>query len=318
VEVDNLAAVAPGDGVTVAAIIPCFNSAGLVQHAVESVLRQSHAVSEIVVIDDGSTDNLDDVMARFAEPVRLIRQLNQGPAAARNNGIESTRAEFIAFLDADDLWHSRKVERQLAALRQSPESGLSHTQVRYIDAQGLPTPPWPGWRERARASGSCLDDLVRRNSMTISSVMVRRSTLGAHRFDTAADVRGCDDWDLWLRLAAETSVAFVDEELTDYRIHQSMSNSAMLMTRSAIGALDRAIARPWPATTLALAAEHRAELAAALGHVYYEAAEYGLARYWYRQAWHRAGRFEAVRYLRSWFEEGRRKLAGSGGSDEAV
>src|SRR5271156_2034659 len=97
----------------VSVIIPTYNYGRFVTEAVDSVLAQSYTDHEVIVVDDGSVDDTPERMQPYAERVRYLRQPNQGPSAARNNGIEAARGEYVAFLDADDLWHPRKLEAQL-------------------------------------------------------------------------------------------------------------------------------------------------------------------------------------------------------------
>lgn len=105
----------------VSCIIPVYNGADFLAEAVTSVLAQRHPALEVVVVDDGSTDDTPRVAASFGERVRYVRQDNAGPAVARNTGLAKTRGELVAFLDADDRWHETKLARQMAALEAQPE-----------------------------------------------------------------------------------------------------------------------------------------------------------------------------------------------------
>jgi glycosyltransferase involved in cell wall biosynthesis len=101
--------------------VPAYNGGRFLAEAVRSILEQTHAPTEVVVIDDGSTDRTAEVARSFGPPVRYVYQDNAGPAAARNRGISEARGEFVAFLDADDRWHPDKLERQLARFAARPE-----------------------------------------------------------------------------------------------------------------------------------------------------------------------------------------------------
>jgi glycosyltransferase involved in cell wall biosynthesis len=105
----------------VSCIIPCYNAERFLGEAIESVIAQTLAPVEIIVVDDGSTDGSAAVAARYADRVRYLRQDNAGPATARNRGVESSCGEFVAFLDADDLWHPEKLERQATRFAARPE-----------------------------------------------------------------------------------------------------------------------------------------------------------------------------------------------------
>jgi glycosyltransferase involved in cell wall biosynthesis len=111
-------------------VIPVFNGKRFVAEAIESALTQTHAPLEVIVVDDGSTDETPAVLEGFGERIRTYRQANRGPAAARNLGLEESRGEFIAFLDADDLWVPEKIEAQLGCLRDDPGVGLCSGHIR--------------------------------------------------------------------------------------------------------------------------------------------------------------------------------------------
>jgi glycosyltransferase involved in cell wall biosynthesis len=111
----------------VSVIVPAFNSSTYIGETIQSVLEQTHSALEILVIDDGSTDNTADVVRRY--PVRYFCQQNAGPSAARNTGIANARGEFIAFLDSDDLWIPQKLAVQLEAFRHHPDAGFSFSTV---------------------------------------------------------------------------------------------------------------------------------------------------------------------------------------------
>src|SRR5258706_6591961 len=108
----------------ISVIIPTFNSAALVTAAVDSVLAQTTPPTEILVVDDGSTDDTRQRLAPYAGRLRYLHQQSKGVAAARNLGLKQATGEFVAFLDADDIWHPRKLERQLTAMTANPDIGL--------------------------------------------------------------------------------------------------------------------------------------------------------------------------------------------------
>src|SRR5262245_37852496 len=113
----------------VSVIIPTYNSGPLVVEAVESVLRQTQPATEIIVVDDGSTDDTQERLAAYRDRIRCVRQSNARVAAARNTGLALASGEIVAFLDADDAWHPHKLERQLAVLREHPQIGLLATDL---------------------------------------------------------------------------------------------------------------------------------------------------------------------------------------------
>src|SRR5215213_6400356 len=111
----------------VAAIIPVYNGASQIQRSIESVLAQTRQVDEVIVIDDGSTDQTADVVRSYGDRVRLLQQKNAGVAAARNHGMREARSQWIAFLDHDDAWLPEKIEEQLGALEAKPEARVCYS-----------------------------------------------------------------------------------------------------------------------------------------------------------------------------------------------
>jgi glycosyltransferase involved in cell wall biosynthesis len=113
----------------ISGIVPAFNGERYLRETLDSMLAQTHRPLEIIVVDDGSTDGTPDVAASYGDKVRYLRQDNAGPATARNRGLNAARGEFVAFLDADDLWHPEKSARQMAHFAARPELGLCITHV---------------------------------------------------------------------------------------------------------------------------------------------------------------------------------------------
>ncbi len=122
---------------TISCIIPVYNAARYLAEALDSVLAQSVAADEIILVDDGSTDDSRHVASQYADHVTLVHQVNQGPAAARNRGLQLARGDLIAFLDADDLWAREKTARQCEAFASRPELGICITNVQNFWAPEL-------------------------------------------------------------------------------------------------------------------------------------------------------------------------------------
>ncbi|NEP84931.1 MAG: glycosyltransferase family 2 protein, partial [Okeania sp. SIO3B3] len=137
----------------VSVIIPAYNRADLIGETVDSVLAQTHPDIEIIVIDDGSTDNTADVLATYGSALRVIRQANAGQQAARNAGIRAATGDYIAFLDSDDLWLPHRIEAQLQRFEEVPEAGLVYCDAAVFDDETGQTlhkyndinPPHEGW-----------------------------------------------------------------------------------------------------------------------------------------------------------------------------
>jgi glycosyltransferase involved in cell wall biosynthesis len=116
-------------GVQVSVILPVYNGAAFLREALASVLGQTCPPTEVIVVDDGSSDRSDDVVAEFARDVQYLRKKNGGPASARNFGIAASSCEFLAFIDQDDVWHPAKLERQIACFEEDSELDLCYTLV---------------------------------------------------------------------------------------------------------------------------------------------------------------------------------------------
>jgi glycosyltransferase involved in cell wall biosynthesis len=195
------------------------NQGAWIGAAIASVRAQTFTDWELVVVDDGSTDDTAAIVGRAAADgrIRLLAGERRERAAARNRGIAATTGDLVAFLDGDDLWRPEKLARQVAALDAAPAAALCYTIARYVDEQDRPLDV----RRPPRAvDGSIFPALVRANVMILSSVVARRIALAAvGGFDETLPVFGCEDWDLWLRIARRFAVTAVPEELTRYRRH---------------------------------------------------------------------------------------------------
>jgi glycosyltransferase involved in cell wall biosynthesis len=228
---------------TVSVVIPAHNAARWLPEAIESVRGQTFTDWDLVVVDDGSTDDTRAAVERFAGDgrIRYLPQSRQERSAARNHGIEATTAPLVAFLDADDWWHAEKLTRQVAALEAAPEAGLCYTVARFVDDAGRPLelrkPPRP-------LPGDVFAALVRGNVIVVASVVVRRQCLDRiGLFDTTLPVYGCEDWDLWLRLTRHLPAVLVDDELTLYRRHERNTGWEQILA-SALAVIDKTYADP--------------------------------------------------------------------------
>jgi glycosyltransferase involved in cell wall biosynthesis len=223
--------------------------------ALASVVAQRFADWECVVVDDGSTDDTERVVAGFAHDrrIRYLRTDRVERAAARNRGLAETAAPLVAFLDADDRWHPEKLTRQVAALADAPEAAFCYTITRFVDAAGRPLDV----RKPPRAlAGRVFPEMLRANFVILASVVARRARLEAvGGFDATLPVLGCEDWDLWLRLTRRWPVEAVDEELTFYRRHGANTGWDRVMT-SGLAVVDRQYALPGTAAAAGLS--HRA------------------------------------------------------------
>jgi len=200
----------------VSVIVPLYNTASFIGRALESVLHQTMSDLELIVVDDGSTDDsLAVVETVDDERLQIIRQSNQGASAARNRGLDEARAPYVAFLDGDDFWREDKLERQLAVLDKRPDLDLVFACCTVVDEEETPlalTGPGP-------AGPLSYADLLSENFIRNgSTVLVRRDALvAAGRFDPA--FAACNDYEAWLRVAAlrPRNIVCVQRYLTFYR-----------------------------------------------------------------------------------------------------
>jgi glycosyltransferase involved in cell wall biosynthesis len=215
---------------TVAAVIPVYNGADFVGEAIESVLGQTHPVSECIVVDDGSTDATAEVVRRFGDAVCLVQQPNTGVAAARNRGAAAATGRFVAFLDADDTWAPRKLERQLEAAARLPEPGLVLCDLELFDDMGSAL----GRVAMRPGPGTLLDMVLFEGAQTVScsstALLERALFERMGGFDLVLSQSA--DWDFLARALLAAPVASVPEALVRYRVHgANMSRNVGLLER---------------------------------------------------------------------------------------
>ena len=223
---------------TVSVIIPAYNAEHFIADTIQSALDQTYRDHEIIVVDDGSRDGTVARAAAFGERVRLHQQRNGGVARARNTGVSLARGEWIAFLDADDLWLPSKLERQLA----SSTAPMTFTdRYNFGDRGDLPEVQS---RCQPMIGGDIFELLLGGNFITTTSVLIRREIFERYGgFDVTFN--GTEDWDLWLRVAEHHEIGFCPEPLTRYRLHGGgISRNFARMNRERLLVIARALARP--------------------------------------------------------------------------
>jgi glycosyltransferase involved in cell wall biosynthesis len=217
----------------VSVVIPTHNHARFLAKAIDSALSQTHAPSEVIVIDDGSTDNTPEALSGYGNRIRTVRQPNRGVAAARNAGVALASGEFLAFLDADDVWLPTKLERQVARFREEPDLGLVHCGVEEIDEDGALLR-----RVQDGLDGWVADAMLMFKRSVIlgggSGAMIPLALFKeAGGFDEVLSTSA--DWDLYYRVARRHRVGFVTDVLLGYRIHGSnMHTNISVMERDMI------------------------------------------------------------------------------------
>lgn len=221
---------------SVSVVVPTYNRASLLRRALRSILEQTRFPDEIVVVDDGSTDNTASVVEDEFSEVRLLSQENRGVSAARNLGIMTTSGDWVAFLDSDDEWVPEKLERQLAALGSRSEFQVCHTDEIWIRNGRRVNPR----RKHAKYGGRIFRYCLPLCAMSPSSVMIHRSVFKrVGLFDE--DLPACEDYDLWLRICCRYPVLYLDELLVvKYGGHpDQLSRNVWGLDRFRIQALEK-------------------------------------------------------------------------------
>ncbi len=221
-------------------LIATFNDARYLPQAVSSALAQTWRDFEVVVVDDGSTDNTREVLEPFRGRIRYLHQANQGLTASRNKGIEVARGEILAFLDSDDFWDPTLLKKQVAVLDSRPEVGLVHSWVKLVDVDGKPF----GTEGRAPIA---LDDRVKAfqrllmGNWMCGNVSIRRRCFErVGGFDV--EVFHPEDWDMYLRIARCYHLAEVPEVLAFVRRYGD-SKASRALSRNVESALPRILGK---------------------------------------------------------------------------
>jgi glycosyltransferase involved in cell wall biosynthesis len=204
----------------VSVIVPAYNAAIYLPYAIDSVLAQTYRDWEIVIVNDGSTDHTGAVVepyqAMLGDRLQFIEQPNRGLSAARNTGLRAARGEFMAMLDADDVWLPHRLARGVAVLDSHPETGLVHAKVVRIDVHGSITGQ-PKVAPEYLSGRIARHIYTRRAHIVCPTVLFRKRCLQtAGWFDEA--MQATEDRDLWFRIALRYEIAFIDEVVAQYRL----------------------------------------------------------------------------------------------------
>ena len=265
-------------------VIPTYNCAAYIGKALESVFSQGDHSFRILVVNDGSTDDTEDVLQPYMDRIEYFSKPNEGVVATRNYALERLESEFVAFLDADDVWLPGKIDKQIAVLTSDASVGGVYGNARLIDHEGAS-------RNRVYVSQEIREELVPdiypflflKNPIPTSTLILRREHLEtAGKFDDA--LPGTEDYDMWLRVARSTRLQYIDEPLALYRVHGSnISNNLLARHRDNLIILYRHL-------------EHSPEIHGALGRRLSErlAREHYSYAYWLYKA---GRRFSAAAQL---------------------
>jgi len=213
----------------VSVIMPCFNHAPFVSGSVRSILQQTHADLELIIVDDCSTDASPEIIRRSAaDDPRLIliqHPVNQGLSRSRNDALRAARGEFVAFCDSDDVWERDKLELQVQLLQKNADYALTYCDTLIIDSEGAPTgrrfaelfpPP-------SAPSGWLFRPLLKTNFINIQSVLLRRECVERiGPFDEK--IEWVQDWWYWIQLSRYYRFLYCGQPLARYRVHSRSTN----------------------------------------------------------------------------------------------
>ena len=192
----------------ISVIIPTYNRGWIIKEAIESVLAQDFKDFELIVVDDGSTDNTFDILGSYKKEIHLIRQENQGVSAARNAGVAMASGHFIAFLDSDDLWLPKKLSRQVEFFHSNPNAVICQTEEIWLRNQVRVNPK----KRHKKPSGMIFEPSLSLCLVSPSAVMIEQSLFDeVGGFDET--LPACEDYDLWLRISCRYPVCLIDTPL---------------------------------------------------------------------------------------------------------
>jgi len=244
--------------VSVSLVIATFNHGRVLADALDSAVAQTLRGVEIIVVDDGSTDDTPAVLARYAGRIRVVRQPNRGLAAARNTGLAAAHGSYVSFLDADDVMMPTKLAEQVAVLDRAPSVGWTYCDVLIeIVATGAQMRASERFGYGARMlEGWLFPELIHGNFIPAIAPLVRRTVLDAvGGFDER--LTALEDWDLWLRMSLIAEARYSPAVLVRYRVHPGgMSEDRARMDRNRFHVLDK-VCRARPAAVEGLGAVGR-------------------------------------------------------------
>jgi len=221
----------------VSVIIPTYNRGWILKEAIDSVLAQDYKDLELIVVDDGSTDNTFEILASYGNDIKVLFQENKGVSAARNRGITEASGQLIAFLDSDDLWLPRKLSTQIDFFNQMPDALICQTEEIWV-RNGIRVNPK---KRHKKPSGMIFEPSLELCLVSPSAVMIRRSLFDrVGEFDVT--LSACEDYDLWLRISCRFPVHLIDTPLIIKRGgHDDQLSSMKGLDKFRIKAIEKVI-----------------------------------------------------------------------------
>ena len=207
----------------VSVVIPTYNRADFICDAIESVLAQTYKDYEVIVVDDGSTDNTREVLKKYGDRIKYIYQENKRQGAARNTGIKNSTGEYIAFLDSDDTWLPHKLEKDVACIESDSKIGLVYSNV--VKVYSSTGKPLYEKTDTVKPTGDVLEQVVLRCFISPgSNPLVRKECfMKVGLFNESRDV--VEDYEMVVRIASEYHFGHVNEITTKYRVHKNNDSS---------------------------------------------------------------------------------------------
>lgn len=236
--------------------MPVYQGERFVSKSIESILAQTVQAIELIIVNDGSSDNSAQIVSAYLGDPRVIyiEQDNQGVATARNTALRHATGDYIGLCDQDDEWLPHKAAMQSAYLDANPQAGMVHGDVEYIDSEGRPLPHDPYFPKNI--SGNCFATLFTGNAVMAVAAMARRSIINElGGFDPS--IKYSDDYDLWLRITAEHEVGYIDEPVARYRWHENNNSHHHLAIRQNTLKVLRKIEKSFPAKCAEIDSQER-------------------------------------------------------------
>ncbi len=204
----------------VSVVIPTYNGSKYLIQTIESVLLQTFRDFELIVVDDGSDEDIEGLLLSYRDSIHYLRIENSGPAAARNAGIKLSKGEYIALLDHDDVWSPDNLYNKIRLLENHPDCAMVYSYPELIDSSGHAIPQeYPS----CFPSGAVFEDFLLRNRIvTFSCVLFRKEIFErVGLLDDRREITCCDDYDMWLRITDVSPIVFSSDRSVYYRIHEN-------------------------------------------------------------------------------------------------